>query len=215
MLLHDILIPFFGSRITIKRTEDELVRSVSSSGEMENHMKKAVDKTTHFLMVIGCVIFAITLLIVVVNVLTRKFANYPIKGSTELVQYGIMLAVGLAMARTGFEGRHIFVPLLIDKFGLVGRQVFVTIGAAFGTCTFAVLGYLFFSDIPTFLFGASRTTDSWNIPYYAIYAIMGIGFAIATLEYLFEFGLNIALIVKKNVPAPDTSTSPEPNGGDF
>ena len=166
-------------------------------------------------MVIGCVIFAIVLLIVIANILGRKVFNYPIKGATELIQYGIMLSVGLVMARTGFEGRHIFVPLIIDKFGRVGRQIFIVIGALCGTCTFAVLGYLFLTEIPTFITVASRTTEAWNIPYYAIYAIMGGGFVIATLEYLYEVGLNIALIIKKNVPATVTSAPSEPGSGDF
>lgn len=166
-------------------------------------------------MILGCVIFAVVILVLIANILGRKVFNYPIKGATELIQYGIMLSVGLVVARTGFEGRHIFVPLLIDKFGRVGRQVFIIFGAICGTCTFAVLGYLFLSEIPTFITGASRTTEAWLIPYYAIYAIMGIGFVIATLEYLFEVGYNIALLIQKSVPAADTSASSETNNGDF
>lgn len=178
-------------------------------------MKKAVDKTTNFLMIIGCVIFGVVILVLIANILGRKIFNYPIKGATELIQYGIMLSVGLVVARTGFEGRHIFVPIIIDKFGRVGRQIFIIFGAICGTCTFAVLGYLFLSEIPTFLTGASRTTEAWLIPYYVIYAIMGIGFVIATLEYLFEVGYNIALIFRKSDPTTGTSTSSETSSGDF
>ncbi len=157
-------------------------------------MSKIVDKTTKFLMWVGCAIFAIVVIIVVVNVLGRRILNLPVKGATELVQYGVMLAIGLVMARTGFEGRHINVNILINRFSPTLRQVFIAFGALCGTATFAVLGYLFISEMPTYFGNAGRMTEAWRIPYYVIYAIMGIGFVIATLEYLYEFVLSVKKI---------------------
>lgn len=160
-------------------------------------MTKTVDRITKFLTVISGVIFAIVVLIVVANVIGRKVLNLPIKGATELVQYGIMLAVGLVMARTGFEGRHIWVSLLVNKFGYVGSRIFITFGCLCGTVIFGMLGYLFLTEMPTYFGVAGRVTEAVHIPYYVIYGIMGVGFVIATLEYLYEFILNAGRIFRR------------------
>ena len=173
-------------------------------------MTKTVDRITKFLTIVSGVIFAIVVLIVVGNVIGRKLLNLPIKGATELVQYGIMLAVGLVMARTGFEGRHIWVSLLVNKFGRVGSQIFVAFGCLCGTVIFAMLGYLFLTEMPTYFGVAGRVTEAVHIPYYVIYGIMGIGFAIATLEYLYEFILNTGRIFQKPEKAEDGSEAGSP-----
>ncbi len=160
-------------------------------------MTKAVDRITKFLTAISGVIFAIVVLIVVGNVIGRKVLNIPIKGATELVQYGIMLAVGLVMARTGFEGRHIWVSLLVNKFGYVGSRIFIAFGCLCGTAIFAILGYLFLTEMPTYFGVAGRVTEAVHIPYYVIYGIMGVGFVIATLEYLYEFVINTGRIFRR------------------
>ena len=168
-------------------------------------MRKAVDKATGILMVVSCVIFSVVILIVIANILGRRLLNLPVKGAIELVQYGIMLGVGLVMARTGFEGKHIYVPILIDRFGQVGKQVFILFGSICGTGVFAVLGYLFIKEAPSYYGTAGRITDAWRIPYYIIYAIMGVGFTIATLTSLFGVGVNTALLFKKPDIAADAA----------
>jgi len=177
-------------------------------------MSKVVDKVTKFLMIFACVILALVVLITIANVVGRKFLNAPIKGATELIQYGVMLAVGLVMACTGFEGRHIWVPILVNKFGQVGSQIFISFGALCGTSVFAVLGYLFLTEIPQYTTTAGRVTEAWHIPYYIIYAIMGIGFVVATLEYFFELCLNISKIGKKQEELPAETDTVTADHGD-
>ena len=174
-------------------------------------MTKTVDRITKILTIVSGVIFSIVVLIVVANVIGRKVLNIPIKGATELVQYGIMLAVGLVMARTGYEGRHIWVSLLVNKFGYVGSRIFIAFGCLCGTAIFAILGYLFLTEMPTYFGVAGRVTEAVHIPYYVIYAIMGIGFAIATLEYLYEFVINTGKIFRK---PDDAQCSGEPPASD-
>jgi hypothetical protein len=80
-------------------------------------MKKALDKLSSGLLRFSSVVFFLVAVVMVVNILLRAILNTPIGGTIEIVQYGMLICIVLALSRTGFEGRHIRVTFFWTASG--------------------------------------------------------------------------------------------------
>ena len=79
-------------------------------------LNRLIHKVTKGFAYVSAVIFALIVLIVLANIIGRAVFNKPIKGTVEIVQYGVMFCAGIVMCRSGLEERHISVTFLIDKY---------------------------------------------------------------------------------------------------
>ncbi len=87
-------------------------------------MKKVLDKLSSGLIKFSSVVLIIVAIVMVVNILLRAILKQPIAGRMEIVQYGMLICIVLALSRTGFEGRHIRVTVFLDRFPVKVRAGF-------------------------------------------------------------------------------------------
>ncbi|NLM21397.1 MAG: hypothetical protein GX207_06585, partial [Peptococcaceae bacterium] len=64
-------------------------------------VNKIIDKVTFVFTIVSAFLFAIIVLIVLANIIGRSFFHMPIKGTVEIIQYGVMFCAGIVMCRSG------------------------------------------------------------------------------------------------------------------
>ena len=84
---------------------------------------KAVYPLSRLLNIIGVGAMALVMCFIVVDVLMRKLFNRPILGSYEIVEYGMVVIVFLALAYTQMTKGHISVELIAERFPLRAQAV--------------------------------------------------------------------------------------------
>jgi TRAP-type C4-dicarboxylate transport system permease small subunit len=134
--------------------------------------------------VISAVLFAIIVLIVLANIVGRTLFNAPVKGTVELVQYGVMLCAGFVMCRSSLENKHIVVSVIIDKFSYRLHHFFVTIGKLIGAFAFGALAFLNFKNISVAI-AVNKVTDSFRAPFEYICIAMTVCFTRRLLSSIF------------------------------
>ena len=159
-------------------------------------MKNFIDKATKAFRIVSCFIFAIIIIVTVINIVGRSFFNRPIAGAVEVIQYGFMLAIAVVMARTGFEDKHVAVDLVTMNFNPRLKKGFYLFGGLCGAICFGGITYLCYQDAIAYIGG--RTTETLHIPYSILYAIICAGFLLGTLVFIFQCVEAIIAIVKND-----------------
>ena len=147
-------------------------------------MEKILKCITNIAMGIASALFVIVLLFIIANVLGRRVFDVPLKPTMEIVQYGMLTAVCLALSKTTLLKRHIAVTVLLDKFPRKVRDVIQAIEWLGCAIVFGVLSYSFVARIKTAI-AMGKKTDLLKIPYQYLYLIMTILIAISALIFLY------------------------------
>ena len=148
-------------------------------------VKKYYEKVNNcFTLVGGIITFALCLLLVV-NILCRGILNDPIDSAVETVQYGMLLAVCLAIGKATYDDGHIKVELLFtvlpDKVGRILKLIVQVLSAA--VCAFFV--YVIGGSISD-VKATGRESDILGIPQYVVYLVLTIGIALVVISLLFR-----------------------------
>ena len=141
-------------------------------------MRKMIGKILQDAEYVSCVILAFLAVLIGINVLSRRFFNAPIYGSTELVQYGTLAAICFASANTTWRREHPCVGLLIDALKPRGRSIARMLTDLASAVILAICGI---NLIPFFVeqVVSARVTETLYIPYWIISGL--ILFAIFTV----------------------------------
>ncbi|MDR2486931.1 MAG: TRAP transporter small permease [Clostridiales Family XIII bacterium] len=145
-----------------------------------------MDRVTLVMTAVSAGMFFLIVLLVLVNIVGRSFFNSPVKGTVEMVQYGVMLCAGFVMCRSGLEGRHIVVSVLIDRFPVRLHELFVALGRLVGLAAFAMLAWLNYTKVPDAI-ASGKVTDAFRAPFQYIYLAMSVCFAIGALVFFYQF----------------------------
>ena len=164
-------------------------------------MEKILKCITNVAMAIASALFIIVLLFVIANVLGRRVFDIPLKPTMEIVQYGMLTAVCLALSKTTLLKRHIAVTVLLDKFPRKVRDIIQAIEWLCCACVFGVLSYSFVDRIKTAI-AMGKKTDLLKIPYQYLYLIMTILIAISALIFLYLAVQAVVDICKKPAAEP-------------
>ncbi len=164
-------------------------------------MNRLIEKITKVFSYISAVIFAIIVVLVLSNIIGRTVFNSPIKGTVEVVQYGVMFCAGIVMCRSGLEERHISVTFLIDKYPKRIRAILIAFGKLLGTVVFGILGVIYITKISEAA-QAGKLTDTFRLPFEYIYAIMAICFVTSALIFLYQFIVVLLAVGKKTPEIP-------------
>jgi TRAP-type C4-dicarboxylate transport system permease small subunit len=148
-------------------------------------------------------LFGIIVLIVIANVIGRTCFAMPIKGTVEIIQYGVMFCAGVVMCRSGYEERHISVTLLIDRYPPRLRAAFVALGKLFGTIMFGILAFIYATNIPKAM-TSGKVTETFRLPFEYIYAIMAVCFAVSTLIFLYQFCVATNTVIRGKKASEDS-----------
>jgi TRAP-type C4-dicarboxylate transport system permease small subunit len=162
-------------------------------------MRKAMEKITSAFTVVSAVMFAVIVTIVLVNIVGRAVFNEPVKGTVEIVQYGVMFCAGIVMCRSGLDERHISVTFLIDKYPARLRAIFLAFGKLLGTATFGVLAYIYAGKIREAV-EDGKLTDTFRMPFEYVYLIMALCFLAGALVFFYQFCLAASHVIKPPPP---------------
>ncbi|MBR2880313.1 MAG: TRAP transporter small permease, partial [Oscillospiraceae bacterium] len=123
-----------------------------------NNKKNIVDRLTMFFTRISSVVLLILIIIMVVNVIGRRLFNAPISGTIELVEYGMLVCIALAISRTGFEGRQLSVTMVQELLPAKARAIVKCICNAVAGALFGSLIFKFISVLPSAI-SSGRVSD--------------------------------------------------------
>jgi TRAP-type C4-dicarboxylate transport system permease small subunit len=160
-------------------------------------MKKAMDNVSLLMTRVGGVVLWLVMLLMVINVITRTLLNAPIKGSIELVQYGMLIALSLGLSRTGFKDRHVYVSIVLDALPPKARAVLRFFGCFVSAGVFVYLTIYYITTIPA-VNASGRVTEIFRIPYGWINLMMGISMLIATALFIYQAVLALAPFASSN-----------------
>ena len=169
---------------------------------------KLIDRVSSAFSVVSGYVFAVVVLVVIINVIGRAVLNTPVRGIVEFVQLGMLLSAGIVLCKSGFDERHICVTLLIDRFPGRVKSAFVAFAKLVATCVFGMTTYLFFMEIPKAI-TLNKVTDSYRLPYYLLYVVLAISFTIGTLVFFYQFCVALSEVFKGT---PKTADLPEKSG---
>ncbi|NLL51645.1 MAG: TRAP transporter small permease [Peptococcaceae bacterium] len=158
-------------------------------------VNKVIDKVTSIFTIVSASLFAIIVLIVLANIIGRTFFHMPIKGTVEIIQYGVMFCAGIVMCRSGYEERHISVTLLIDKYPMRLRAAFVALGKLLGTIAFGALAVIYANNVPEAL-ASGKVTETFRLPFEFIYIIMAVCFLVGALIFFYQFCVTMVTVIR-------------------
>ncbi|MCL1828761.1 MAG: TRAP transporter small permease [Oscillospiraceae bacterium] len=145
---------------------------------------KTLDRFTAAVAKLSSVVLIVVALFTLVNIISRAVFNTSVSGAIEVVQYGMMICVGLILCRTGFNKRHIAVTILIDKFPARLAGSFRAVTTLITTVVFGYVSYYFFKEIGEMAEGG-RVSEILHFPYWTMYLIMAICFLMATVIFIY------------------------------
>lgn len=160
-------------------------------------MKKKLDRMTTFLINISSVILILIAAVMVINIILRSTINYSIGGTMEIVQYGMLICIVLALSRTGFLNRHIAVTVLVDTFPKKLKAAFQAVTFLISAFAFGCLVYFAAKAIPT-TYTDGLLTDIYRLPYYLVYVVLALGMLSATLMFIYQIYNSLEPFFKKN-----------------
>ncbi len=153
-------------------------------------MAKVADKCWQILAIIaGISLIAITLLIIV-NIIMRKFMGAPIFGATELVKYGALIGGAMALAQNEWFDGNIQMTILLEHIPVKVRRVIEIVDYAVCTVGFAFVTGLLFKQSAQKFANNERTVDL-SMPIGVFNTILAIGFVFLTICVLLKFILKI------------------------
>lgn len=147
-------------------------------------LNKVFDRISIVMARISSVFLCLICLVIIINIIGRAFSA-PVRGSMELVQYGMLVSVSFALCRTGFLDKHIFVPMLLNAFPKKTAAVirFITL-----LITAGVFGYLvvyFLREIPV-LTAQGRVTEVFRIPQGVIHGVLAFAMLVTTVMFVYQ-----------------------------
>jgi TRAP-type C4-dicarboxylate transport system permease small subunit len=121
---------------------------------------------------LGGTVLTLMMLITVVDVILR-FLGKPITGTYELVFLGGAVVIGCAIPMTSWEGAHVTVDLLLERFSGGARNVTLVFTRLCGIAFFFLLGWNLFAQ-GTDLYDKHEVSLTLHVPYYPVAYILGI-----------------------------------------
>lgn len=148
-------------------------------------MQKAFDKISLFLTRISTVILWVIVVLVAFNIVSRKLFNFTIAGMIEIVQYGMLTVMALAMARTTFSGGHVTVSIITGRLPKAAQNFIAFITLLLSAALVAIAAYVCILNIPRTI-ASGLTTERYKIPMYLVYAVMSFGLVTSGLTFIFN-----------------------------
>ena len=153
------------------------------------------------------------LMLVVVNIIARRFFNAPIFGVTELVCYGSLAAASFGLAQNEWMDGNVRMTLILErtsaKFGCF-LNLIVNIVALLG---FTFVSYHLVMQVGTKLSNGQLSSEL-NFPMYIVTRVLAIGFILLTLAILAKLILYILRIKNKLYTIEPPCSDPKAEEGE-
>lgn len=123
----------------------------------------------------------VTIILIFIQVITRYVFFYSLPWSEELCRYLFIWFVYLSLSVTIRENISIRIDFLDQILKGKAKDIVNLIVDILGFCILLVFVY---SSYKLFLMGFKSKTPAMRIPFYVIYSIMPVGYALSALEML-------------------------------
>ena len=164
-------------------------------------LEKIFDKVSIFLCRISVVIIWLLVIVVAVNVVGRKIFNVTVPGAIEIVQYGTLAMMALAMARTTFTGGHVSVSVITGVLPKAVRCVIEFLALMLSAALMVAALWICVQYIPQTV-ASGQVTEFHRIPFYLIYGVMAFGLVTAALTFVFNAVKAVYTTVKGDSSEP-------------
>ena len=156
-------------------------------------MEKAVKRMEEFSritgMISGCFML-IVMVVVVINVIARKFFAAPIYGSTEMAQYGMMISASLSLLYNEWYDGNIEMTLITGKLKRNVRLILRILMNFLGFGGFVYVTYYVYMQTAYKYSSGDLSRDlGWRI--WILIAILAVGTAMLAVVLLFKTIVNV------------------------
>ena len=148
-------------------------------------VKKIFEKLSLICVWVAAVTLCFVTASVLVNIIGRLFNN-PLRGMYEIVQYGTMTTICLALCRTGFLKKHVRVEMFTDMLPAKLKSAAGFFQMLIPAAAFIVVLWLLCSRLIPETIASGRVTDIFRFPYYIVYIILAIGMILSALMFLYH-----------------------------
>jgi TRAP-type C4-dicarboxylate transport system permease small subunit len=160
-------------------------------------LKKCFETPSVFLENISGVLLTFVVGVSLLNVFTRALFNSPIYGSIEIVQYGVLSAMCLALPASTLYGSHASVTLFIDALPFVWKKTVIIATNLAGIVLFSLITAHMYGPMTEIMF-RGRTTDVLKVPYYLVHVAIMLGIALMVCVLIYQ--LIVAVFMKNEDP---------------
>jgi TRAP-type C4-dicarboxylate transport system permease small subunit len=155
-------------------------------------LKKCFEKPSVFFEYISCALLILVCIAAFLNVLARVIFSKPIYGTLEIVQYGVLVAMCLALPASTFYGSHARVEFVTEKLPFIGKKILRVLTDVVGIAMFCFI-LINMIDPMLSILGRGRTTDVFHVPYYLVHLSIMIGIVLMLLVLIFQLIQNLLL----------------------
>ena len=146
---------------------------------------KFLDKLSSICTIAAGGVLGIVTFTALANIIGRLF-NSPVRGTYEIVTYGVMTSICLALGSTGFQKKHVSVDMIQVILPTKPRAVLESFQMLISAATFVIALYLLcFRMIPDTI-ASGRLTDIFRFPFFIVYIILAVGIFLATLMFFYH-----------------------------
>jgi len=129
---------------------------------------------------ISGIFMSIVMVVVVANIIARRFFNAPIFGATELAQYGMMIAASLALFNNEWHDGNITVTIII---GMLSEKARTALGMLMNLIGTVGIGYAtyYIGAQAIYKFNSGEISSDLRMPVWVFVSVLTFGVAILTL----------------------------------
>jgi TRAP-type C4-dicarboxylate transport system permease small subunit len=124
-------------------------------------------------------------LIIVVNIVMRRFFNAPIVGATEIIRYISLIAAGLALAQNEWIDGNITMSLIHEKLKRKNAKRLKAITNSIVAVIFVLITYLLFIQVRDKIVNLDVSYEL-QIPVWIPALILAVGFTVLTVSIIIK-----------------------------
>ena len=151
---------------------------------------KFFDVFTRCMIYAAMAVLCVVLTLVVINIVGRSMFHFAIGGINEIVRYGVFLSIALGLSRTGFNGGHVIVSMILDKLPKKVRGVVAGIELLLAAAVFFMSVYVCCQLIPDAM-SSGLTTEVYKVPFTIIYAVLAFSLAVSGLIFVYQSAMAV------------------------
>lgn len=159
-------------------------------------IEKFSNPASHIANIVGAIALAIMMFLFAVDVALRYIFILPIKGSSELVELGMVVVVFLAIAYTASQKGHVAIELVVSHFSQRTQAILDVITYVLSLLFIIVLIWRVIVRADLAL-QQSQGTVVLNIPLYPFMYLVAFGFILLAIVLLADIFNSLAKVMKK------------------
>ncbi len=165
------------------------------NGDAGGRLKRIIYGLSRSINGVGVVLLLAIMLLLVVEVILRRFFNRPFTGTFELVQFMLLTIVYLGTAYTATKKAHIAVDLVVSKLSLKAQTVIDTVTLFM---SFGLIALMTWRNIlrARDLWLQNETSVLLSVPFFPFYYLLAFGCGVLSLVLLVQFIESLSKIHK-------------------